>query len=78
MVEVEWIDPGGVNGWHSAAEAEEAWTKVQEPIHSLGYLLEDSERGVSIVGGYGRNGEMLDNSTTIPRANVVKVTRLRR
>jgi hypothetical protein len=78
MVEVEWVDPGGINGWHDPSQNDEAWERVLEPIRSLGFLVEDSDRGVVIVNGYGRGGESYDNSTIIPRPVVRSVTRLRR
>lgn len=75
IVEVEWIDPGGMTGWHPAAES--TFPFETHTVHSVGFLVEDSARGVAIVAGYGQNNNHLD-STVIPRSNVQKVTRLRR
>ncbi len=75
MVEVEWIDSGGLSGWHQPADSTRTFN--EQGCRTIGYLIEDSKRGVALVSGYGDTGMHLD-STTIPRVNVVSVTRLRR
>ena len=73
LVEVEWIDSGGQGGWHQPADSTRTFD--EQACRTVGYLIEDSERGVALVGGYGDTGMRMD-STTIPRVNVMSVTRL--
>jgi hypothetical protein len=75
MVEVEWFDSGGQAGWHDSTQSTKGFD--EQDCRTLGYLIEESERGVCLVMGFGGTGMHMD-SMTIPRANVVKVTRLRR
>lgn len=70
LVEVEWIDAGGQQGWHEAARS-------TDPLHesgcvSAGYLLQDDEDGVVLVMGVNAGGLQHD-SLTIPRAMVKRV-----
>jgi hypothetical protein len=73
LVEVEWIDSGGQSGWHDPEISLRGFD--QQGCITVGYLLEDSERGVGLVMGAGASGMHMD-SVTIPRVNVVRVTRL--
>lgn len=75
MVEVEWTDSGGQSYWHDPADS--VSTEAEMQCLSVGYMAEDSERVVCLVMGVGGMGQHL-NSMTIPRSNVLKVTRLRR
>lgn len=75
MVEVEWIDSGGMGGWHQPGDSTKGFDEWDCVV--VGYLLEDSDRGVCIVMGTGAAGMNMD-SVTIPRANVKAVHRLRR
>jgi hypothetical protein len=72
-VEVVWQDPGGSTGWHDPRDVADAFD--HNVVHSVGYLVEDSDRGVVLVAGY-EEGKYLD-STTIPRGVVQSVTPLR-
>lgn len=74
MVEVEWIDSGGQAGWHAAEQSARGFDEME--CRTIGYLIEDSERGVCIVAGNGATGMQMD-SVTIPRVAVVSVRRLR-
>ena len=79
MVLVEWVDPGGINGWHEPDKLPSVWDEITGvPVRSLGFLQEDSERGVCIVSGYAKGGAMYIDTTVIPRSNVRAVHRLRR
>lgn len=75
MVEVEWTDSNGQSGWHDAATSAKGFD--EQGCRSVGYLIEESERGVCLVAGFGATGMNMD-SVTIPKVNVLKVTRLRR
>ena len=77
MVRVEWIDTQAQGGWHQAHEAIANLAKLS--IHSVGYLIHDAEDGVVIVQGFNRADEAtVHDSLSIPRTNVIDVTRLRR
>jgi hypothetical protein len=71
VVEVEWIDSGGQAGWHDPAVSMEGF--AQQACITVGYLVEDSDRGVGLVMGAGATGMHMD-SVTIPRVNVVRVS----
>ena len=75
MVEVEWIDSGGREGWHDLQFALDSLDRFG--CISVGYLIADDERGVVIAQGTGELGTIL-SSMAIPRACVVAVHRLRR
>lgn len=74
MVEVRWIDSGGQGGWHEPDQSLKPFD--QQECMTIGYLLEDSERGIGLVMGTGQAGMNMD-SVTIPRVSVLSVKRLR-
>jgi hypothetical protein len=74
VVEVEWIDSGGAGGWHDPVQSLRGFDQMA--CITVGYLLEDSERGVGLVMGTGATGMNMD-SVTIPRVNVTAMRVLR-
>lgn len=75
LVELEWLDSGGVQGWHEAARTADPL----DTLHciSVGYLVEDSERGVVLAMGANAAG-LHHDGLAVPRVNVVALHRLRR
>jgi hypothetical protein len=79
IVEVEWEDSCGRCGWQSPAP----WPGTTAPLcESVGYVLEEGERGIVITGGLTTNWEGTDRrtdcTTFIPRSAIRKVTELKR
>ena len=74
VVEVEWFDSGGAGGWHDPERSVRGFDEMA--CITVGYLLEDSDRGVALVMGTGATGMNMD-SVTIPRVNVTGMRVLR-
>ena len=73
IVEVLWVDSAGHGEWHAPEQARELLDKIE--CRSVGYLLEDDERGVVILLGAGAIGQYL-GSMAIPRQAILSLSRL--
>lgn len=73
IVEVEWSDSTGRDGWHSPEEAVENLDKMQ--CLAAGYLVADDERGIVLALGHGALDQHL-SSMAIPRHAIVSVRHL--
>lgn len=73
LVEVEWIDITGQNGWHDIEVARKQRDLGQ--CFSVGHLVDDDERGVLLVTSWGDFG-LVGDSMAIPRHAIVAVRRL--
>ena len=74
-MELEWLDSGGCVGWHESARSGDPLDSLH--CRSVGYLLEDSERGVVLTMGVNAAG-LHHDSLAVPRVNVLAVHRMRR
>lgn len=75
MVEVEWIDSTGRQGWHEPHEDDELLTVMD--CLAVGYLVRDKPEGIVVALGIGTFGLHLD-SMAIPREAIRAIHRLRR
>ena len=66
LVHLTWRDAAGNNSWHSLEEAKAA---APVNIHTVGWLVKEDKRTVTIVGSYCRDGGV-HNRDTIPKANI--------
>ena len=73
LVEVQWVDSTGHDGWHAPEEALENLDKME--CLAAGYLVAEDEKGIVIALGHGALGQHL-SSMAIPRAAVLRVRRL--
>lgn len=73
LVEVQWVDSTGHDGWHEPDQSSELLGKMD--CLAAGYLIEDKPEGIVLALGAGGLGQLLD-SMAIPRAAIVSVVRL--
>jgi len=73
LVEVQWVDSTGHDGWHEPDQSSELLGKMD--CLAAGYLIEDKPEGIVVALGAGGLGQLLD-SMAIPRAAIVSVVRL--
>ncbi len=66
LVHVTWRDASGTGVWHSLEEARQC---NPISIHSVGWLIREDKRTVTVVGSFGANGSVSDRNT-IPKANI--------
>lgn len=74
LVEVAWVDSTGHSEWHEPDAAKELLGKMDCLV--AGYLIQDEPEGIVVALGTGGLGQLLD-SMAIPRAAIVKLTKLR-
>ena len=72
LVLVEWLDSHYVAGWHFDAP-------ITEPkvCHSVGWLIYEGPKAITIAGHLADNGEQRSGEMTIPAGVIVKVKKLR-
>ena len=76
LVRVEWEDSAGLGRWRDLQVV-----KKEEPlvIVTVGYLLRDDEKGITIAGSWdSQSMPNVADATVIPRSAVRKVESLRR
>ena len=66
LVHITWRDAGGQGGWHSLEEAKKC-NPVN--IHSVGWLIREDKRTVTVAGSFSVDGG-ISNRDTIPRQNI--------
>ena len=81
IVKVEWEDTRCAHGWQNLDEV----PKVPAAVHSVGFVLEDEEIGITLVeaqasfpSGDGDGYSRFGCATFIPRSAISKVTELTR
>ena len=67
---VEWLDANNYGNWGSTEDAEEADVT---PISSVGWLLVEDDRRVTLVGSYSSSTGLVANRITIPRTCITKL-----
>jgi hypothetical protein len=72
IVEVEWVDSAGHDGWRDQAEAADLLPRLGCRV--AGYLVHDEPEGIVVALGIGGHGQYLA-AMGIPRAAITKLTR---
>jgi hypothetical protein len=81
------IPPVVVVEWRDSYAASEGWTDRQEsidsgremtgdPIHSAGFLIDDSEVGIIVASGLNHHADDVYGAMAIPRSAIVTVKEL--
>lgn len=77
MVEVEWIDSSGADGWQGSDQPDELLSHFD--CLATGYLVRDQPKGIVIALGWGpAGGGIYLSLMAIPREAIRKIHRLRR
>ncbi len=79
IVEVEWVDSLGFDGWGSREDRIVSMDKPDELLHkSAAYLLKSCKQYVAITHSYRVNGTNIDGVIQIPRCAIKKYTVVRK
>ena len=75
IVEIQWVDSTGRSDWHDPQQAVDLDGLLE--CVSVGYLISETPRSVTISQGSGSMGNYL-SSMAIPRVAIVKLTQVRK
>lgn len=73
IVEVEWVDSLRTGGWRLVEEYEKT---TPATCWTAGYLLKSNRKEVTVVQSHDPGNGNVNDSTTIPRSAVKKITML--
>jgi hypothetical protein len=74
IVEIEWGDAWGLNGWQSLQRLDEEHKPL--PVVSVGFLFKKNRQGVTLVAGIAEDGTPLA-AQFIPNGMIKKIKKVK-
>lgn len=71
IIYIKWLDSWTRGGWHDQEKYEEKESRRAHPCESVGFLLSENEKVISIAGSISDVNTTCGEVITIPKVNIV-------